>query len=61
MSSDEDDDDDETMNQNKKNERIKQSNDTLDEIIDKLKSKLFEEQIKLLKKNRKSRLVFSIF
>ena len=56
-----DDDDDETMNQNKKNERIKQSNDTLDEIIDKLKSKLFEEQIKLLKKNRKSRLVFSIF
>ena len=50
MSSNEDDDDDETMNQNKKNEIIKLSNDTLDKIIDKLKSKLFEEQIKLLKK-----------
>ena len=49
MSSNEDDDD-ETMNQNKKNEIIKLSNDTLDKIIDKLKSKLFEEQIKLLKK-----------
>ena len=47
---DDDDDDDETMNQNKKNEIIKLSNDTLDKIIDKLKSKLFEEQIKLLKK-----------
>ena len=34
----------------KKKEIIKQSNDTLDEIIDKLKSKPFEGQIKSLKK-----------
>ena len=50
LTSSNEDDDDETMNQNKKNEIIKQSNDTLDEIIDKLKSKPFEEQIKSLKK-----------
>ena len=41
-------DDDETMSQDKKNEIIKNLNDNLDEIIDKLKS--FEEQIKSLKK-----------
>ena len=52
MSSNEDDenkneDDDETMSQNK---IIKELNDVLDEIID--KSKSFEEQIKLLKKEK---------
>ena len=36
------------MSQNEKNEIIKDLDDNLDEIID--KSKLFEEQIKLLKK-----------
>ena len=41
-------DDDETMSQNKKNIIIKNKNDVLDEIIDKLKS--FEKQIKSLKK-----------
>ena len=44
----ENEDDYETMNQNKKNKRIKELNDNLDEIID--KSKLFEDQIKSLKK-----------
>ena len=49
MSSNEDDeDDDETMDQNKKCEIIKGTNDLLDEIIK--KSKSFEEQIKSLKK-----------
>ena len=47
MSSNEDDDDGETMNQNKKNKKIKDLNNILDEIID--KSKSFEEQIKSLK------------
>ena len=47
-------DDHETIGQ-KKNIIIKQLNDTLDEIID--KSKSFEEQLRLLKKNRKSRRV----
>ena len=41
------DDDDETMSQN---EIIKGKNDILDKIID--KSKSFEEQIKLLKKEK---------
>ena len=41
-------DDYETMNQNKENKIIKELNDNLDEIID--KSKLFEDQIKSLKK-----------
>ena len=36
------------MDENKKNEIIKGTNDNLDEIID--KSKSFEEQIKSLKK-----------
>ena len=44
---DDDDDDDETMSQN---EIIKGKNDILDKIID--KSKLFEEQIKSLKKEK---------
>ena len=43
------DDDDETMSQNQKNEIIKE-NDFFDEIID--KSKSFEEEIKLLKKEK---------
>ena len=47
---DEDDDDDETIDQNK----MKELNDYLDEIE---KPKPFEEQIKSLKKNRKSRRV----
>ena len=38
------------MSQNKKNKIIKRLNDNLDEIID--KSKSFEEQIKLLKKEK---------
>ena len=38
------------MSQNEKNEIIKGLNDNLDEIID--KSKLFEEQIKSLKKEK---------
>ena len=38
------------MNQNEKNEIIKDLNDNLDEIID--KSKSFEEQIKSLKKEK---------
>ena len=46
------DDDDETMNQNNNN-IIKQLNDYLDEIID--KSKTFEDQIKSIKKSRKSK------
>ena len=41
-------DDDETMSQNEKNIRIKNINETLDEIID--KSKSFEDQIKLIRK-----------
>ena len=40
--------DDETMSQNEKSEIIKETNDFLDEIID--KSESFEEQIKSLKK-----------
>ena len=43
------------MDQNKKSITIKNLNDCLDEITG--KSKSFEEQIKLLKKNRKSRRV----
>ena len=38
------------MSQNKKNEIIKGKSDILDQIID--KSKSFEEQIKLLKKEK---------
>ena len=45
-----DEDDDETISQNEKNEIIKGENDILDKIID--KSKLFEEQIKSLKKEK---------
>ena len=45
---DENEDDDETMSQNKKNKIIKEKNDNLDQIIDKLKS--FEDQIKSFKK-----------
>ena len=41
-------DEDETMDQNKKNEIIKEKNDNLDEII--VKSKSFKEQIESLKK-----------
>ena len=58
MSSNEDNDeneDDDTMNQNKKNIIIKGVNDVLDKIIN--KSKSFEDQIKLIKKSRKSRWV----
>ena len=44
----ENEDDDETMSQNEKNIRIKNINETLDEIID--KSKSFEDQIKLIRK-----------
>ena len=40
--------DDETMDQNKKNIKIKEWNDLFDEIID--KSKSFEEQIKSIEK-----------
>ena len=46
----ENEDDDDTMSQNEKNKIIKGKNDVLDEIID--KSKSFEEQIKLLKKEK---------
>ena len=56
MSSNEDNDeneDDDTMNQNKKNIIIKGVNDVLDKIINKSKSS--EDQIKLIKKSRKSR------
>ena len=42
-------------NKNEHDNKIKQLNDTLDEIID--KSKSFEEQLKSLKKKRKSRRV----
>ena len=45
-----DDDDDETMSQNEKNEIMKGKNDILDKIID--KSRLFQEQIKSLKKEK---------
>ena len=38
------------MSQNKKNKIMKDLNDNLDEIVD--KSKLFEEQIKSLKKEK---------
>ena len=41
------------MNQNNKNIIIKKLNDHLDEIID--KSKSFEDEIKSIKKIRKSR------
>ena len=51
----ENEDDDKTMSQNK---IIKKTNDVLDEIID--KSKSFEEQIKLLKKKKRSKKV-SVF
>ena len=51
--------DDETMDQNIKNEIIKGLNDYLEKIID--KSKLFEEQIELLKKIRRSKRVFSLY
>ena len=44
-------------NKNEHDNKIKQLNDTLDEIID--KSKSFEEQIKSLKKIRKSRRVLA--
>ena len=44
------DDENETMSQNEKYEIIKGKNDILDKIID--KSKLFEEQIKSLKKEK---------
>ena len=44
------DDDDERMDQNKKPKKTKDLNTILDEIID--KSKSFEEQIKLLKKEK---------
>ena len=44
------DDENETMSQNEKYEIIKGKNDILDKIID--KSKSFEEQIKLLKKEK---------
>ena len=47
---DDDDDDDETIDQSKKTKKMKYKNDILDEIID--KSKLFEEQIKSLKKEK---------
>ena len=53
MSSNGENEDDETMDQNKKNIIIKGVNDVLDKIID--KSKSFEDQIKLIKKSRKSR------
>ena len=42
------DDDNETMNQSKKNIRIKNLNDPLDKIIE--KSKSFNNQIKSIKK-----------
>ena len=62
MSSNEDneneDDDDETMSKNEKSEIIKGRNDILDEIIDKPKS--FEEQIKLLKKKRRSKRILAL-
>ena len=45
-----DDDDDETMSQNEENEIMKGKNDILDKIID--KSRLFQEQIKSLKKQK---------
>ena len=47
-SNEDDEDDDETIDQNKKGEIIKGTNDLLDEIIK--ESKSFEEQIKSLKK-----------
>ena len=53
MSSDKDDDD-ETMSQNE----IKQLNDYFDKIID--KSKSFEDQIKSLKKKRRSKRVLAL-
>ena len=46
----ENEDDDETMSQNEKNKIITRKNDTLGEIIE--ISKLFEEQIKSLKKEK---------
>ena len=46
------------MDQNKKNKIIKNLNDNLDEIID--KSKPFEKQIELLKKNRRSKRVLAL-
>ena len=42
----------------KKTKKIKDLNDILDEIID--KSKSFEEQIKLLKKKKRSKRVLSL-
>ena len=49
---------DEETNQNKKNKIIKKLNDHLDEIID--KSKSFEDQIKLLKKFKRSKRVLAL-
>ena len=46
------------MSQNEKTEIIKGLNNNLDEIID--ISKLFEEQIKLLKKKRRSKRVLAL-
>ena len=46
------------MHQNEKSEIIKGKNDILDEIIDKPKS--FEEQIKLLKKKRRSKRILTL-
>ena len=42
----------------KKNKKIKNLNDILDEIID--KSNSFEEQIKSLKKNKRSKMVLAL-
>ena len=46
------------MSQNKEKKIIKEKNDYLDEIID--KSKSFEEQIKSLKKKRRSKMVLPL-
>ena len=43
------------MDQNKKNEIIKGLNNNLDEIID--KSKLFEDQIKSIKKQKNQMII----
>ena len=54
----ENEDDDETTDQNKKRKIIKGTNDLLDEITG--KSKSFEEQIKSLKKPRRSKRVLAL-
>ena len=46
------------MDQNKKNEIIKGKDDNLDEITN--KSKSFEDQIKSLKKKRRSKRVLAL-